>query len=48
MISETFQIKRDEWLALCDGVLIHATFNSKGAALAGIEVERRRKQKKNK
>lgn len=33
----------EQWYAILDGVEIDATFNSKGAAYAGIEVERRRR-----
>lgn len=38
------KFKAGVWLAYLGGRLI-AAFNSKGAALAAIEVERRRKQK---
>jgi len=36
---------QEVWRAMLDGVIIPATWNSKGAALAGLEVERRRKNK---
>jgi len=33
------------WKAIVDGVVIRAEFNCKGAALAAIDVERRRRGK---
>lgn len=44
--TEVVQIKEGEWIAFLDGFVIRATFNSKGAAEAGIEVEKRRRAKK--
>lgn len=41
--TETFSIEDGVWHAILDGEMIRATFNSKGAAEAGIEVERRRR-----
>ena len=32
-----------EWLAILDGELVKASWNTKGAAQAGLQVERRRK-----
>ena len=43
--DQTFSI-RGEWYAICDGKIIEATFNSKGAAEAAIQVEKRRNKKK--
>lgn len=40
--SEVFFLK-GEWLAILDGDIIGAAWNSKGAAQAGLEVERRRR-----
>ena len=40
-----FQNGQEVWKSLVNGKIIPAEFNSKGAALAGIEVEKRRQQK---
>lgn len=41
----TFSIEDGVWNAILDGEMIPATFNSKGAAEAGIDVERRRRER---
>lgn len=46
MVTGTYVLKPGEWEAILDGKRIDATFNSKGAAEAGIEVERRRREKR--
>jgi hypothetical protein len=49
MRDQVFTINIDGqqvWKAEVDGVLINADFNSKGAALAAIPVERRRREAK--
>lgn len=43
MTTGTYCIKEGEWEAILDGHRIQATFNSKGAAEAGLAVERRRR-----
>jgi hypothetical protein len=43
--TEVFNLKGD-WYCIVDGVMVPATFNSRGAALAAIEVERKRRKKK--
>ena len=48
MKNQTFvvlQNGQEVWKSLVNGKIIPAEFNSKGAALAGIEVEKRRQQK---
>lgn len=44
--TRTFSVQDGVWNAILDGKMIEATFNSKGAAEAGIEVERRRRERK--
>lgn len=43
--TEAFTLRQGEWSLLLDGKIVPATFNSKGAALAAIEVERARRVK---
>jgi len=43
-MTKVFQIRKGEWEVIVDGILVAATFNSHGAALAAIDVERRRRQ----
>lgn len=45
-VDQVFSIRQYEWIVVLDGVVLKTTWNSKGAALAGLEVERRRKLKK--
>lgn len=40
-----FTMRRHEWQAMCNGKVIEATFNSPGAAYAGIDVQKRRDKK---
>lgn len=42
--DKVFITRKGEWMAISGGV-VHGPWNSKGAALAGLEVERRRLQK---
>jgi len=37
-----FTLKFDEWKAILNGKVLPTEWNSRGAALAGLEVERRR------
>ena len=41
-----FSIREKEYQVYLDGKVLSAIYNSKGAALAGLEVEKRRKEKK--
>jgi len=45
-MNEAFSIRRDEWKARIEGEVLPTVWNSKGAALAGIEVELRRRAAK--
>lgn len=44
--DQVFCVKEGEWNIMIDGVVLPTTFNSKGAALAGIAVEKRRRIRK--
>ncbi len=41
--TDAFTTNGTDWIAVLDGKIIPATFNSKGAAEAGIDVERKRR-----
>lgn len=41
-MNQVFTIRENEWQVSIEGKVIPAIFNSKGAALAGLQVELRR------
>lgn len=46
MEDQVFAIRPDEFQITVNGKVLPAVFNSKGAALAGLQVEQRRATKK--
>lgn len=44
--AEIFCVSQGEYHLLLDGEMVRATFNSRGAAMAAIPVERKRREKK--
>jgi hypothetical protein len=42
MEDQVFTVKQGEWQVVVDGKVLPATFNSYGAAKAGMETEQRR------